>query len=610
MARPFILLDDARDPAHAEPSPARLYRDPVDEFRARSGDEVAAVLAAAHAAHRRGKHVAGYLSYEAGLAFEDRLRPHLANRGRDTLAWFAVFEGFEEISAADVPAWLAQAADHRPGPPLLSPMRPAIDPDRYAADFAAVQEAIRAGDIYQANLTFPLDGVWAGDPVAIYARMRAGAAAGYGALAFDGERHLLSLSPELFFALKDGQVTLKPMKGTRPRGATPATDNALGAELMASAKDRAENLMIVDLMRNDVSRLAVPGSVKVRSAFAVETYPTVHQMVSTVTARLAGYNGAFDLLRTIFPCGSITGAPKIRAMEIIDSVEDNSRNAYCGSIGRVDPSGDAAFNVAIRTLSLATFSGGRGGARMGVGSGIVADSVLDDEWAECLVKGSFVNGAIPDLKLIETMAFDPKVGVPLIEYHLQRLKDSAAALGFALDRHALRNEIQAFCFLNREPRKLRILVAFDGTWEIEGSDMPAEFTGPVPVAAVPLPVSPDDWRLRHKTTDRAFYDEARMAAIGAGEVVFVRDDGFVTEGSFTNVFVERDGTLLTPPLSRALLPGTLRAALIEDGRAAEHDLTVQDLIAASLAGALYIGNGLRGLMPARMIGHGPTPEQD
>ncbi|MDR7102130.1 aminodeoxychorismate synthase component I [Croceicoccus sp. BE223] len=595
LSTPFVLLDDARDPAHAAQAPARLYRGPVGLFRAARGEEVERTLAEAGAAAERGLHVAGYIAYEAGLALEPRLAalPRAAGNGRP-LVWLAAFEGHETMAAEDVADWLAGQASLAAGPPLLSPLRPAIERAGYDAGFARIREAIAAGDIYQANLTFPLTGRWAGDPLAIYARLRARAAAGYAALVFDGERHHLSLSPELFFALKDGDVTLKPMKGTRPRGSDAAADEALAGELAASEKDRAENLMITDLMRNDVSRLAVPGSVTVRDAFRVETYPTVHQMTSTVRARLRDGAGALDLLRAIFPCGSITGAPKIRAMELIDAIEDNPRNLYCGAIGRVDPGGDAAFNVAIRTLTLDA----GGAATMGVGSGLVIDSRVDDEWAECLVKGSFVAAARPDLRLIETMAFDPMVGVPLIELHLKRLKVSAAALGFAVDRHALRNHIQAFCFLNREPRRLRVLVDFDGNWDIEGSDLPAPVEGAVPVTLHPLPVAPDDWRLRYKTSDRAFYDTAREEAVrcGATEAVLVREDGFVTEGSFTNIFVERDGMLLTPPAERGLLPGVLRASLIEQGRAVEADLT-----AADLARGFWIGNALRGLMPARLI---------
>ncbi|WP_144097170.1 aminodeoxychorismate synthase component I [Croceicoccus sediminis] len=594
MRKPFILLDDARETSGA--APARLYRDPVAVFRADSADEVEDALSRAESARRGGLHLAGYLAYEAGLALEPRLASRLAGKDAAPLVWLCAFADYETIAADDVADWIAGQVHDEDGPPILSPARPAIEREDYDAAFARVQEAIRAGDIYQANLTFPLHAAWAGDPLAIYARLRTRAAAGYGAFIYDGERHHLSLSPELFFTLKDGAVMLKPMKGTRPRGEDAAADAAMVADLGASEKDRAENLMITDLMRNDVSRLAVPGSVQVQDAFAVETYPTLHQMTSTVRAQLREGEGAVDLLRTVFPCGSITGAPKIRAMEIIDEIEQSPRKLYCGAVGRVDASGDAAFNVAIRTLSL--HGRGQGQAHMGVGSGIVVDSRLDDEWAECLIKGEFVAAAGRDVQLIETMAFDPKIGVPMIELHLQRLKDSALALGFDLDRHALRNHIQAFCFLNTEPKRLRVLVAQNGTWELDGSDLPDVMPDPVPVQIAPLPVAQGDWRLRHKTTDRAFYDDARKAAeaSGAREVVFVREDGLLTEGSFTNLFVKRGDIFLTPPRSVGLLPGVLRAAMLEDGRAQEAELTADDL-----AEGFFIGNALRGLMPARLI---------
>ncbi|AKM11255.1 aminodeoxychorismate synthase component I [Croceicoccus naphthovorans] len=597
MRKPFILLDDARDPAGGEAAPMRVYRDPVAVFAAHSGDAVAGALAAAEEARKGGAHIAGYLTYEAGLALEPRHAPLLAAKTLDSpLVWLAAFDGYESVLPDTVADWFVAETNATPGPAYLSPLHPAVDREAYGQAFDTIADAILAGDIYQANLTFPLTGRWAGDPLAIHAALRKRAAAGYGALVFDGERHLLSLSPELFFALRGDNVTLKPMKGTRPRAADPAKDAALARGLADSTKDRAENLMITDLMRNDVSRLAEPGSVIVRDAFAVESYPTVHQMTSSVRARLRDGYGAIDLLRAIFPCGSITGAPKIRAMELIDAIETAPRGAYCGAIGRVDPDGDSAFNVAIRTLTLEGSCAG--GVRMGVGSGLVADSDADDEWAECLIKGGFVSGATAQPKLIETMRFDPAIGVPLIEFHLARLKESTIALGHSLDRHALRNDIQAFCFLNRDPKRLRVLVATDGTWEIEGHKMPDAMPDPVPVAVLPLPVDPQDWRLRYKTTDRDFYDNARVEAeaLGAREVVFVRDDGILTEGSFTNLFVERGGKLLTPPLSRGLLPGVMRAWLIDEGRAEEADLTVSDL-----ADGFVIGNALRGLMPARLI---------
>ena len=594
MQAPFILLDDAR-PDGA--SPARLYEAPREVVLARRVEEVEPALERIAALSAEGLYLAGFLAYEAGLALEPRLAPLAASRVGATgpLVWFGAFESYREIAGDEVPAWLAGQAS---GPAQVGPLDPQLSPGGYGAAFAALQEKIAAGDIYQANLTFPLAGSFRGDPLALYAAARPAAGAGYGGVVFDGTHWLLSFTPELFFATRGGHAMVKPMKGTRPRGRDAAEDAALKAELEASDKDRAENLMIVDLLRNDLSRVAEPGSVKVEQAFAVESYPTVHQMVTTVRAKLSEGTGAVDMLRALYPCGSITGAPKIRAMELIDKVERDPRGPYCGAIGRIDPGGDAAFNVAIRTLRLTPGENQRGHAVLGVGSAIVADSEVLTEWRECVVKGGFVRLAAGGADLIETMRFTPEAGIPLLELHLERIKGSAAELGFAFDRHAVRNAIQALCFEADAPARLRLLAARSGAYCLELGELPAPLSEPVSCAVLRLPVDSGDWRLRHKSSDRHFYEDALAAAhgVGASEALLIRDDGLVTEGSFTNLFVERDGRLLTPPASLGLLPGVLRRSMIEAGRAVEAELTLADLEHGFL-----LGNALRGLMSAVLL---------
>lgn len=600
MHGPFILLDDARPDG---PRDARLYRDPVEIVTARRATEVDDALERIAALGCEGYEMAGYLAYEAGMAMEPRLASLAPSRtgAAGPLVWFGAFSAHEAIPAGEVPRWLSANADTTQA--SLGPLEPQLSHGGYAEAFATLREAIRAGDIYQANLTFPLSGTWHGDPLALYAALRSSAAAGYGGIVFDGSHWLLSFSPELFFTLKDGAVLARPMKGTRPRGQDPAQDTALASELENSAKDRAENLMIVDLMRNDLSRVAVPGSVRVDAPFAVESYPTVHQMVSTVRGRLQPGKGAVDLIRALFPCGSITGAPKIRAMELIAEVERDARGAYCGAIGRIDASGDAAFNVAIRTLRLTPGDNGPGHAMLGVGSAIVADSEALPEWRECLIKGGFVRQSSQDLTaagfdLIETMAFTPDEGIALLELHIERIKASALELGFSFDHHSVRNAIQALCFDSEEPARLRLVASRSGAYSLELGTMPPPLPDPAPCAVVRLPVDDGDWRLRHKSSDRGFYEDGLALARDAGacEAIFLRDDGLVTEGSFTNLFVERDGTLLTPPAELGLLPGVLRRSLIEAGRATEAELTLEDL-----ADGFLIGNALRGLMPARFL---------
>ncbi|NKJ40570.1 aminodeoxychorismate synthase component I [Novosphingobium sp. SG720] len=621
---PFLLLDDAR---HGDAGSARLYTDPREIVIARRPEEVEAALVRIGATPGRW---AGALAYEAGLALEERLAPRAAARtgAAGPLVWFARFAQMKALTSAQVGAWLARESS---APGRLGPLGPALSSGGYARAFAKVQEAIRAGDIYQANLTFQLAGSWAGDPLAIYAALREDARGGHGAVLWDGSHWHLSVSPELFFEWQGTQVTVRPMKGTAPRGRTEAEDAAFKAALAGNAKDRAENLMIVDLMRNDLSRVAVPGTVKVHDAFAVETYPTVHQMVTTVTAQVVPGTAAADVLPAIFPCGSITGAPKIRAMEWIDMAERDARGLYCGSIGYVDVpdpaasadadtpgadtpgadtpgadtprTGSAAFNVAIRTVRLVPDHPGAAGGRatMGVGSAVVADSAMLGEWRECVVKGNFLRLNAGSADLIETMAFDPAAGIPLLERHLERIKQSAQALGFAFDRHAVRNAIHALCFDLDAPAKVRLVVAKSGAHALEAAPLPAPFDGAAVCAVLPLPVDAGDWRLRHKTSDRGFYEAGLKAArrAGAQEALLRRDDGRLTEGCFTNLFVPRDGVLVTPRAELGLLPGVLRAQLLDEGRAVEGDVTLDDL-----APGFFIGNALRGLIPARLLGQG------
>ena len=597
---PFLLLDDARAD---NPAAAHLYESPRAIFAAFRASQVEEVLKAASAAQAEtGAHLAGFIAYEAGLALEPKLRSLCAARSgaNGPLVWLGLFDEQTEIPASQVPQWLAANAGEDAS---LGPLTPQLSTGGYGKAFADLREAILAGDIYQANLTYPLAGAYSGDPLALYAKLRPAARAGYGGVLFDGSHWLLSLSPELFVTLKGDEAKVKPMKGTRPRSPDAAEDAALASELADSVKDKAENLMIVDLMRNDLSRVAKAGSVRVDDPFTIESYPTVHQMVSTVRATLSEGKTASDLIRAIFPCGSITGAPKIRAMELINQIESAARGPYCGAMGRIDPNGNAAFNVAIRTLRLTPIENDRGKAVLGVGSAIVADSEPMAERRECEVKAGFARQSSYEMTaaqfdLIETMRFEPDGGIVLLEAHLERMKASAAELGFEFDRHAARNAIQALCFELEAESKVRLLTARSGEIALEASAVPPQTDAPLECIALPLPVDPGDWRLRHKTSDRAFYEEALEAAhaMDASEAVLVRDDGLVTEGSFTNVFLERDGKLVTPPASLGLLPGVLRASLIAGGKAVEGEIALDEL-----ADGFLLGNSVRGLVPAKLL---------
>lgn len=587
---PFVLLDDARVVAAA---PARLFTDPVATVAAENALGVPALLEQLRAAQARGLHAAGYVAYEAGTGFASAARAPLVGAGAIApAAWFGLFERIVRIDADAV-------ADLLPDPAggWLGAIEPQLARADYDAMIARVLDLIRAGDIYQANLTFAADVPVAGNPLAIYARLRSTARAGYGGFIWTGSQAIASLSPELFFGLRGRRVMARPMKGTARRSANSAEDAALAADLASDPKQRAENLMIVDLIRNDLSRIAAPGSVQVPALFRVESFPTIHQLVSDVAADLPEGADAVDVLTAAFPCGSITGAPKVRAMEVIAEVERGPRGIYTGSIGFIEAGGDAAFNVAIRTVVFPPappLPGAAIKATLGLGSGIVADSEAGTEWRECVAKGAFVAAAGGGFDLIETMRFDPVDGVMRLDAHFARLKASAERFGFRFDRHAARNNLQTATFRLKTAARIRLRLSPAGAVAIEVSPVPAFAEVPVPVRIAALGVPADDFRLRHKTSARDFYDEARVDS-GAPEVAFVNAEGFVTEGSMTNIFVERDGKLLTPPADLGLLPGVLRAELIERGQAVESHLR-----AADLEGGFFIGNAVRGLVPAQL----------
>jgi para-aminobenzoate synthetase component 1 len=378
---PFVLLDDASKGGEGH---ALLFRDPVGIVRADTMAQVMPALAEVARAADYGLHAAGYISYTAGHAFEARTAGYQLRRG-DTgpLLWFGMFEEAHAIPSAAVPDLLPP-----PDSRAFGAIEPMVTRAEYDLSIGKVLDYIVAGDIYQANLTFPAAVAFPGDPFAAYNAIRPRQSAGHGALIRHDGRHILSFSPESFFALRGSRIVTRPMKGTARRLADPEADAAAIAELAADPKQRAENLMIVDLLRNDISRVAIPGSVQVPALFAVETYPTIHQMISVVEGRVREGIGPDEVIRALFPCGSITGAPKIRAMDVIAEVEPFGRGLYTGSIGHIAPDGTARFNVAIRTISVE--DGARDGV-LGLGSGVVADSRPDAEWQECLDKARFLS---------------------------------------------------------------------------------------------------------------------------------------------------------------------------------------------------------------------------
>jgi para-aminobenzoate synthetase/4-amino-4-deoxychorismate lyase len=577
---PFALFDDATWPDR----PALLATGPVGLIEASDAAEVGPALAALDEARARGQFVAGYFAYELGYLFEARLRPLMPRTGRPLLR-FHVFDRCERLSANERTRWLLERAS---GPATVTSIESALSQEAHRAKVEQVRQLIGDGDVYQVNLTFPLTGI-AGDPFATYVALCEKARAGACAFLRFADEDVLSLSPEKFFAVSGSRIKARPMKGTCARAPDVAADAERRRELVADEKQRAENLMIVDLLRNDLARVSKPGSVTVTDLFTAETYPRFHTLTSGIEAELAAPASFASIVPSLFPCGSVTGAPKIRAMEIIREVEDAPRGVYCGAVGFALHE-TMAFNVAIRTLTL------RGGAaEMGVGGGIVWDSRASDEYAECLLKARFLTEPAEPFRLIETMRWNAEAGFHLIGRHLARLKRSAGYFGFRFDEAAVRRALDAAVKDCEGLQRVRLTLGVRGDTQVELA--PLALASPDTVwrySIAPVPVSSGDPRVYHKTTARAFYDDALTAAEGCDEVVFLNERGEVTEGSRTNVFVERDGVWLTPPLSCGLLDGCLRRELIETGtpRIVEQVLRADDLA----TGQVWFGNSLRGLV--------------
>lgn len=550
-------------------------------------DGVAGALAEVEAAAQGGAHLAGLVAYEAGFAFEPKLAADTLPSPTVPLVWFGIYDSARRLSPGEVSEFLGNGCGTCPSVTDLT-----FDTSReaYEAAFAAVQRHLAAGDIYQANLTLRARFRFAGDPAALFCRLLARQPVGHAALLNLGHLSVLSLSPELFLERVGPTIRARPMKGTAPRGRTRREDLRAIRELARDPKSQAENVMIVDLMRNDLSRICAPGSVRVPDLFAVETYRTLHQMTSTVEGRLESGAGVAEAFRRLFPCGSITGAPKLRAMEILRDLEKNPRGIYCGAIGHVAPGGDFRFNVAIRTVLIDADSRGEAGT----GSGIVFDSGVGPEYDESLLKLRFLTDTTPPFALIETLAWTPDAGYLLLGRHLDRLAESARHLGLPCNLAAVEAALASRAAAFSGPRRVRLELSQDGRFDLTDAALeppPAEWR----VVLVETPTDPADPLLYHKTTRRDLYDGVRRelsAATGCDEVLFTNRYGFVTEGSFTTLFVERDGTLLTPALDHGLLPGTLRAALLETGRAREADLRPGDLEGARI----YLGNSVRGLV--------------
>ncbi|MEW5774064.1 MAG: aminodeoxychorismate synthase component I [Thermodesulfobacteriota bacterium] len=555
--------------------------EPEQTLKAFRPDQVLPVLAQVEEAVSRGLWAAVAVSYEAAPAFDPVLRVHAP--ARLPLVWAALYRTPRPAPAA-LPSGGYAAPSWEPG----------VEPSAHARAVSAIRDLIRSGDTYQVNYAIPFTCRFEGSDLAWFADLARAQRAGYASYLDLGSHAVLSLSPELFFRIRGRKVTARPMKGTAARGRHPAEDEARRAALETSAKDRSENVMIVDLLRSDLGRVAEAGSVQVRDLYRVEPYPTVWQMTSTVEARLRPGAGLSGVLAATFPCGSVTGAPKVRTMEIIRDLEPGPRQIYCGAVGYVAPGGDCEFSVPIRTVVLDREAGRAG---FWVGGGVTHDSTAAGEYAECLAKMRFLTAPAEDFRLLETLLWE-RGGFPFLDGHLRRLAASSRYHGFPLDEEDVRRALAAALAGRGSGRlRVRLLLARDGAAEVQVSPLDRS-PRPLRVGLAEKTVDSSQAWLFHKTDRRGFYDAALAGRPECDDVLLRNERGELTEACTANLVLDMGGRLLTPALDCGLLPGVYRERLLARGIVAEARLTLEDLLRAR---RFWLVNALRRWRPARLV---------
>lgn len=557
----------------ATPPASLRFKGNAGTIEAHRPEAVKEALAAAEDATERGLWAAGYVAYEASPGIDPALvvrsRPPEDQFAGLPLVWFGLFEDRIEGPAARIDS----------GPYSVSDWMPSISRDEYETAVERVRDHIRNGDTYQINFTLRLRAEFSGDEMAFYADLCAAQRAGQCAYINTGRFRILSASPELFLEVDNNRIITRPMKGTTPRGRTPAEDEAASGRLVASPKERAENAMIVDLLRNDLGRVAEPGSVTVPKLFEAERYETLWQMTSTVEARLPEEADPMAAFRVLFPSGSVTGAPKVRSMQIASELEDSPRGVYTGAIGFLAPAGaegpKARFNVAIRTVVIDPETGA---AEYGVGGGITYDSVATREWEECLTKALVLAERRPEFELIETIRYSGG-RFPLRDRHLARLASSAAYFGFRFEKAEVAAALEK-AVTDLGDARVRLALSRDGQSTFTTAPLPASNPPPVRLAIDHEPVDSKDPFLFHKTTRRDAYEERAKRHPEADDVLLVNERGEITESTIANVAAKLDGNWFTPPVDSGCLPGVYRQALIEEGRVEERRLSVADVMEA------------------------------
>lgn len=536
------------------------FQNPVRVIAAHKVDDVVTSLQLVQEAVEKGYYAAGFLSYESAPAFDSAF--NVKSRGSFPLFWFGIFSKPEHQQISS------------DGDFSVSKWQPTITMEEYEQAISSIKKSIRHGNTYQTNYTIRLHSHFSGDALAFYNRLKEAQSSNYCAYIHTGEHSILSASPELFFHLDHGKITTRPMKGTIIRGASFEEDAENANWLLHSEKNRAENLMIVDLLRNDLGLVAQSGTVAVEKLFEIEQYPTVHQMTSTISAKVSETTSLVDIFKALFPCGSITGAPKISTMNIIADLENEPREVYCGAIGYITPNKEAIFNVPIRTVLIEHSTGN---AVYGVGGGVTWDSTSEGEYYEILAKAKLLEEIPAEFQLLESLLLD-NGDYFLLEEHLKRLENSARYFGFPIEVERIKGSLNEFGNKNRnEMIKVRLLLSKDGEWTMEGQPIKQQATV-LKVVLAQEPVDKTNPFLYHKTTNREIYEKFQnMKPAETFDVLLWNPDGEITEFTNGNVVLEIDGVRWTPPVSCGLLAGTFRDSLIHKGDIHEKTLTHSDL---------------------------------
>lgn len=604
LASPYALVDFVLSDDDG-PAPRLFFAEPPAVWRADTIARVGEVLDEADRAARSGAWVVGFVSFEAASAFDAAFAsPHATSL---PLAWFAAFAAPDQPTTDELhAAGVAPVGDgHHAKKDLLdatSALAPttAVGDAAYSDAIRRIHELIDAGEVYQVNFTVPFTAPRVAPPRAIYERMRVAQGGRYSCLLDMGAAQILSASPELFFERRGAWVRSRPMKGTAPRGLHSAADAASRDRLLHSEKERAENVMIVDVVRNDLGRIAAVGSVTVEALCRAERYPSVWQLTSTIGAEVPRQVPLSAIFRALFPPASVTGAPKIRAMSIIRELEESPREVYCGALGIIQPGGDATFNVAIRTAWTTQDSSV---LHMSAGGGVTADSTAAGELREVRGKLAAFTQPIERKALFETIRVECGVALRL-ERHLARLASSAEYFGIPFDRDEARRTVLEAIARGQGDAVLRARLELEPSGALRAATRPHEaapFGGPAPVTFASSPVDRQDLRLYHKCVDRRRYDDALAEAPNMFDVVLWNAEGEVTELTRGNLVVEIAGRRLTPPVDCGLLGGILRGELLELGEIEEEVLTLAD---ARRADRLWFINSLRGWVPITLAGTG------